>query len=78
MRLANRHDLHGSADAMRKNKRKDKRMAGFMRCSSLCIALSTCLLLSGCGGYAREAGSNSGIEVFGTIDASVQHEQRSR
>lgn len=52
-----------------------------MRRTSLCIALAAGLLLSGCGGYARNDGSagsfgnRSNVEVYGTIDVGVQHER---
>ncbi|MEC4721670.1 hypothetical protein RY831_21100 [Noviherbaspirillum sp. CPCC 100848] len=45
----------------------------------VCIALLAGLLLSGCGGYARNNGSNAGggssIEVYGVIDAGIQRER---
>lgn len=43
----------------------------------VCAVLLAGLLLSGCGGYARNTGSNAGggsnIEVYGVIDAGIQH-----
>ncbi|MFC7516390.1 hypothetical protein ACFQUU_15350 [Herbaspirillum sp. GCM10030257] len=31
--------------------------------------------VSGCGGYARTGNSGSGVQVYGTIDAGVQHQR---
>jgi hypothetical protein len=52
-----------------------KRLAkNFMIRAALCVlAVAT---LGGCGGYARTAGSSSGVEVYGTVDAGVVHESR--
>lgn len=69
MKIALRHQ------AWPAGQRPPKRLAGHMRRPFICIALSASLLLSGCGGYARNAGGSSGIEVYGVIDASVQRER---
>jgi hypothetical protein len=73
MKLAGRHQVRAVQQCLR------RLAARLLRWRFMCIALSASLLLPGCGGYARENGSkNSGIEVYGTIDAGIQRERSSR
>jgi hypothetical protein len=41
----------------------------------LLLAL-TISILAGCGGYAQNSGSASGVQVYGTVDVGVSHESR--
>jgi len=43
--------------------------------ATLILFLLIPLFVSGCGGYARTANGSSGVQVYGTIDAGVQHER---
>jgi hypothetical protein len=42
----------------------------------LSLAVLACATLGACGGYAREAGSSSGVEAYGVIDMGMVHESR--
>lgn len=35
-------------------------------------------ILGGCGGYAREPGNSSGVEVYGTVDVGVGTQRGTR
>jgi hypothetical protein len=41
----------------------------------LLLAL-TFSILGGCGGYAKDSGSASGVQMYGTVDVGVTHESR--
>lgn len=42
----------------------------------LTLYLFAVAILGGCGGYAHTSGSDSGVQVYGTVDAGVVHESR--
>jgi hypothetical protein len=34
------------------------------------------LTIGGCGGYAQQSSSGSGVQVYGTVDAGISHGTR--
>jgi hypothetical protein len=39
------------------------------------ILLLLVSFVSGCGGYARTGNNGSGVQVYGIVDAGVQHQR---